>query len=136
MMGLTNSPLRRRRGAEGETSAHIHCECQALALLSYIYIYTGSIFMNPDDIKSLSLGVTWNFSKGTGLPCTDIRLWGSKSPLNKAYVHRVLQGSNPNANQIINQPAMVPFYAADTMPCLPSPCSFASSLARLSDLSR
>jgi len=65
-MGLTNSPLCRRCGEEDETSAHIHYECDALASLRHVYL--GSFFLDPEDIKSLSLGVTWNVFKGTGLP--------------------------------------------------------------------
>ena len=41
-------------------------ECQALASLRHVYL--GSFFLDPEDIKSLSLGGIWNFSKGTGLP--------------------------------------------------------------------
>jgi len=37
-------------------------------------------FFDPEDIKSLSLGVIWNFSKETELPWADIRLWGKKGP--------------------------------------------------------
>jgi len=55
LMGLTNSPLRRRCGAEDETSAHILCECEALALL--IHVHLGSFFLDPDDVNSRSLEV-------------------------------------------------------------------------------
>jgi len=65
LMGLSDSPLCRRYGAEDETSAHILCECEALASLRHAYL--GSFFLEPDDIKSISLGATWNFSKATGL---------------------------------------------------------------------
>jgi len=50
----------------GETSAHILCECEALASLRNAYL--GSFFLEPEDIKSLSLGAIWDFSKVTGLP--------------------------------------------------------------------
>jgi len=30
-------------------------------------MYLGSFFLNPEDIKMLSLGAIWNFAKGTGL---------------------------------------------------------------------
>ena len=75
-MGLTNSPLCRRCVGEYETSAHTLCECEALASLKHVYL--GSFFLDPEDIKSLSLGVIWDFSKGTGLSWTVIRLWGTK----------------------------------------------------------
>jgi len=53
-MGLINGPLCRRCGAEEETSAHILCECEVLVSLRRTYL--GSIFLDPKDIKSLSLG--------------------------------------------------------------------------------
>ena len=65
LMGLSDSPLYRRCGAEDETSAHIMCECKVLASLRHVYL--GS-FWEPQDIKSISLGAIWNFSKATGLP--------------------------------------------------------------------
>ena len=49
-----------------ETSAHIHCDCKALASLRRVNL--GSFFLDPEDITSLSMGVTWNFFKGIGLP--------------------------------------------------------------------
>ena len=64
-MGLSKSPLCRTCGAEDETLAHILCECDALASLRHAYL--GS-FLEPEDIKSISLGAIWNFSKGTGFP--------------------------------------------------------------------
>ena len=64
LIGLSDNPLCRRCGAEDETSAHILCECEALASLRHAYL--GS-FLEPEDIKSISLGANWNFSKATGL---------------------------------------------------------------------
>jgi hypothetical protein len=66
LLGLLDSPPCRRCGAEEETSAHILCECEALASLRLVYM--GSFFLEPEDIKSISLGAIWNFSKVTGLP--------------------------------------------------------------------
>jgi len=66
LMGLSDSPLCRRCAAEEETSAHILCECEALALLRHAYL--SSFFLETEDIKSISLGAMWNFSKATGLP--------------------------------------------------------------------
>jgi hypothetical protein len=37
------------------------------ALASRRHIYQGSFFMEPEDIKKLSIEVIWNFVKGTGL---------------------------------------------------------------------
>jgi len=60
LMRLSESPLCRNAGAEDETSAQILCECEALA--SFRLAYLGS-FLEPEDIKSISLGAIWNFSK-------------------------------------------------------------------------
>jgi len=60
LMGLPDSPLCRRRGAEDETSANILCEWEALASLRHVYL--GCSFFEPEDIKSISLGAIWNFS--------------------------------------------------------------------------
>jgi len=38
LLGLLDSPLCRRCGAEEETSGHILCECEALASLRYAYL--------------------------------------------------------------------------------------------------
>jgi len=66
LLGLLDSPLCRRCGAEEENSVHIFCECEALASLRHAHL--GSFFLEPEDIKSISLGAIWNFSKVTGLP--------------------------------------------------------------------
>jgi hypothetical protein len=66
LMGLSCNPLRRRCGAEEETSIHILLEGEALALLRHVHL--GSFFLDPEDIKSLCLGAFWNFNKGAGLP--------------------------------------------------------------------
>jgi len=78
LIGLTNSPLCRRCEAEDETSVPILCECEALVSLRHVYL--GSFFLDPVDIKNLSLGAICNLSKRTGLPRTGIRLWGTKGP--------------------------------------------------------
>ena len=65
LMGLSDTPLCRRCGAEDENSAHTLFECEALASLRHAYL--GS-FLEPEDVKSISLGAIWNFSKATGLP--------------------------------------------------------------------
>ena len=64
-MGLIYSPLCRCE-EKRESSAHILRECEALVLLRHAYL--SSLFLDPEDIKSLSLGVIWNSSKGAGLP--------------------------------------------------------------------
>ena len=64
-MGLSDSALCRRCGAEDETSAYTLCECEALALLRHVYL--GS-YLESEDIMNVSLGAIWNFSKATWLP--------------------------------------------------------------------
>ena len=71
LMGLIDSPLCRRYEEEEENSAQILCECEALSSLRHAYL--GSFLLDPEDVKSLSLGAIWNFSKGTRLPWLDIR---------------------------------------------------------------
>jgi hypothetical protein len=67
LAALLDSPLC-RCGAEEETSAHILCECEALASLRHAYLC--SFFLEPEDIKSISLGAIWNFSKVNRAPIT------------------------------------------------------------------
>ena len=63
IMGLSNNPTCRKCDTEEETSVHIWCECEALASLRYTYL--GSFFLDPEDIRKLSIGAIWNFAKGT-----------------------------------------------------------------------
>jgi hypothetical protein len=77
LIGLSDSPLCRRCGAEKETSAHILYEYEALA--SHRHVHLGSFFLEPEDIKIISLGAIWNLSKVTGLPYIDM---GHKGPVN------------------------------------------------------
>jgi len=65
-MGLSDSPLGRRCGAEKENYANILCECEALSSLRHTHL--ASFFFDPEDVRSISLEAIWNFSKGTGLP--------------------------------------------------------------------
>jgi len=76
LLGLLDSPLCRKCRVGEETSAHILCECEALASLRHAYL--DSIFLEPEDIRSLGLGVTWNYSKVAGLPRFDM---GHKMPV-------------------------------------------------------
>jgi len=66
IMGLPDSPLCWRCGAQDETSAHILCECEALASLRHAYL--GSFFLKPVDVKIISLGAIRSFIKATGRP--------------------------------------------------------------------
>ena len=49
IVGMIDSPLC-RRGAGEETSAHVLCECKALA--SHRRTCLGSIFLDPEDVRS------------------------------------------------------------------------------------
>jgi hypothetical protein len=64
-VGLSNNPTFRKCGTEEGTLVHILCECQALASLRHAHM--GCFFLEPEDIRKLSIGAIWNFGKGTGL---------------------------------------------------------------------
>jgi hypothetical protein len=64
MLGLMDSSLCRKWAGE-ETSAHVLRECEALVTLRQNYL--GSFFLDPEDIRGLSLGAVWNFFRRTGL---------------------------------------------------------------------
>jgi len=70
---LTDSPLCRRCGAEGETSSNVLCECEGLDSLRHTYL--GSFSCTR---KMLTVGIIWNFSERRGLPRLGIRLWATK----------------------------------------------------------
>jgi hypothetical protein len=46
-------------------------------------VYLGTSLLDPEDLKILNLGVTWNFSKGMGIPLTG-DIMGHKGPVFKA----------------------------------------------------
>jgi len=51
-------------GVEEETSAHVLCKCEALATPRHTYL--GSFFLEPKDVRSLSLGAQRVCLKGVG----------------------------------------------------------------------
>jgi hypothetical protein len=65
VMGLSNNRNCRKCGTEEETSVHILCECETLASLRPAHLR--SFFLDPEDIRKLSIGATWNFGEATGL---------------------------------------------------------------------
>jgi hypothetical protein len=65
VMGLSNNPTCRKCGIEEQTSLDILYECEALTSLRHAHL--GSLFLDPEDIRKLSIGTSWNFGKGTGL---------------------------------------------------------------------
>jgi hypothetical protein len=54
MTMMTINPSCRVCGTEEEASFYILYECEALASLRHAYL--GSFYMDPEDVKSLSLG--------------------------------------------------------------------------------
>jgi len=77
---LSNNRICRQCGSEEETSVHILCECEGLAWLGFTQTYTsGSFFMDPEDIRKLSIGAIWNCAKGTGAPL--VQNVGHKGPV-------------------------------------------------------
>jgi hypothetical protein len=65
IMGLVDSPLSRKCWAGEETSAHVLCECEAVATLRHVYL--GSFFLDPENVRDLSLRAIWHFFRRTGL---------------------------------------------------------------------
>jgi hypothetical protein len=94
LLGLIDSPLS-RCGAEDEISAHILCECEVLASLRHVYL--GSFCLEPEDIKSIWLGVIWNFGKVAGLPWIKM---GHKEPIIQGLGASGLQGPEPNRKSV------------------------------------
>jgi hypothetical protein len=74
-MGLSDSPLCRRCGAEEDTSSHILCECEILTSLRHAYL--GSFFLEPEDIKGKILGANGTLVKQQG---SHKLIWGKKGP--------------------------------------------------------
>jgi hypothetical protein len=62
-----------RCAAGYETSAYIRCECEPLASLRHAYL--GSFFLDPEDIKSISLGDIGTLVKERG---SLESIWGTK----------------------------------------------------------
>ena len=80
-MVLTNRPLCWRCGVQDETTAHILrelCESEAFASLGHAYL--GFFFLDPEDIKSLSLGAE-TLAKEQG-SLNWYQVMGHKGPVN------------------------------------------------------
>jgi len=76
IMGLTESPLRRRCGAQKGTSAHALCTCEALVTL--IHHYLGSFALDPEDVRNPDLESSWVFQRDIH-PMTSISVPSGKS---------------------------------------------------------
>ena len=70
-MGLTESPLYRRCGAQKETSAHVLSTYEPLATLRHHYL--GSYSLDPKDVSNLTLESSWVLIKGTEIHNLDFR---------------------------------------------------------------
>jgi hypothetical protein len=75
LMGLMDSPLCRKCGAEDETSAHILCQCEALASIRHVQL--GSFFLEPEDIKESKAWGHLVLQQGGRAPMSDV--WGTKA---------------------------------------------------------
>ena len=87
-MGLIDSPLCRRCGAEEEVSADVLCESETLATPKRTYL--GYFFLDPEDFSSLNLRAIWlseTSLKKQGCNGLDTNLRSTKV-LSKYYVHR------------------------------------------------
>jgi hypothetical protein len=100
LLGLTNSPLCRRCAEKDKNLSPYSPWVWSSSGFTQTCI-SGFLFLDPEDIKSLCLGGIWNFSKGTGLPWTGMRLWGTKGMLIMAEVHQDCNSPNPNAKLAI-----------------------------------
>ena len=58
-------------------------------------VISGLHFLDPEDVRSLSLGAVWNFSKGPVLPWIGIRVWGTNG-LSKCLGALGPKGFKPN----------------------------------------
>jgi hypothetical protein len=64
-MGLSNNLTCRKCGTEEEISFHILREYDTLASLRHTHL--DSFFLDPEDMRKLSIVAIWNSAKGTGL---------------------------------------------------------------------
>jgi hypothetical protein len=78
-MGLRDSPLCKKCGAEEDTSADVLCECETLA--THRHTYLGSFFLDPEDVRELNLGAIWNFVKKDRALMTWTLVKGHKGPV-------------------------------------------------------
>jgi hypothetical protein len=95
-MGLSDSPLCRRCGAEEETLAHILCLSEALASLRHTYL--GSFSLELEDIKNISLGGHLEIWQGNRAPM-------SQNGAQRAHqlMPRCIGAARPRTQSQINQ---------------------------------
>jgi hypothetical protein len=95
VMGLTKGSLRRRCGAEEESSAHVLCECENLASLS---THIWAPFLGP---RLYNSGGDLELQYGTELQCLGIRSWGTQG-LSKGLGASGSKGLEPNYYQYLS----------------------------------
>ena len=78
LMGLINTPLRRRCGAEEETSAHVLCKCVALASLRHKF---GLLFLGPRGCQKSKSGGNLELQYRKRAPMTWTSDDGYKGPV-------------------------------------------------------
>jgi hypothetical protein len=74
-------------------NTQVLCKCEGWATPRQTCL--GSYFLDPDDVRNLSLGAVWNFIKGQDSHDLDFGLRGCKGSVKIAYVQRARKGSNP-----------------------------------------
>ena len=91
IMGLSESPLRRRCGAQKETSPHALGTCEAL--VTFRHHYLGSFSFDPEDVRNLALEWSWVFIKGQNSHVLDFSSKGHKVPVETPKFIGTQQGS-------------------------------------------
>jgi hypothetical protein len=86
IVGLTDSALCRRCGAEEEAASYGRCWCEALATLGYTCCICVPSRWTLRTSEVLSLGAIWNCITGTGLPWLGCQLKEQKGPVKGARV--------------------------------------------------
>ena len=59
------------------------CFVRVWTVASLRHTHLGSFFLDPEDVRSISLEAIWNFSKGTGFPWLGQQTTGHDGPVNK-----------------------------------------------------
>ena len=98
-MGLINSPLCGRCGAEEETSAHVLCECEVLASLRLTYLAPFS--WTQSVLRVWFWGPSGTLAKKQG-SLDLVSDYGAQRACLTAQVHRDRKSSNPTINLNVN----------------------------------
>jgi hypothetical protein len=90
-MGLTENPLRRRCGAQKETSPHVLRTYETLVTLRHHYL--GSFSLDPEDVRNMVQESKWVFIKGQKSHDFDFISKGHEVPVERPKFIGNLQGS-------------------------------------------